>query len=117
MGDWVCHLRRDSFIAAQTEIGGIWPAIPVQAKCSSCMNPTPHQEVEQVVWKMLQASLQRSNPRTLARSSVLWLACCRTDIPRLEAMQSSHTAWGDCRMMKSLTPSKPAPPPPSLPPN
>jgi hypothetical protein len=45
----VCHLRLESSIAAQTGTDGIWPAIPIQSKYSSCMNPMPHPEAAQLV--------------------------------------------------------------------
>jgi hypothetical protein len=58
----VCHLRPESCIAAQTGTDGTWPAIPIQSKYSSCMNPTPHPEAAQLVSKCTDSRATRWPP-------------------------------------------------------
>jgi hypothetical protein len=55
-----CHLRPENFTAAQTGTDGPWPAIPVQGKCSSCMNPTLHPEAEQPASKSESFSVEEA---------------------------------------------------------
>jgi hypothetical protein len=52
-----------------------------------------------------QTSLRRSNPFAPASSRALWLACCRTESPSVDATQSSQIGAGDRRVISALTSS------------